>query len=203
MSFGLAGSSGSGKTTLAKDVSVMMEIPYHDASVTALMKRIGFDPVAAGHSLDARLAAQNHLLDAFCAELRQLPRPFVTDRTPVDMAAYMLGEVTMTNASAAQGEAITAYVNRCLRATEELFDSFAVVGPLPFYAAASTRPPPNPAYQKKIDLLIRALVHDDDRNFVWAQLLTADREMRAQLTTEFFQGRIAKWLAIKEHCTVN
>lgn len=205
MSFGVGGASGTGKTTLAKDVSAMLNVPYHDASVTKIMQRIGFDPVAAGHDLDSRLTAQEHLLDAFCADLRALPRPFITDRTPIDMAAYMLGELTMRNATEDQGERVALYVERCVRATETLFDSTVYTRPLLSYDVAPTRPPPNVAYQKQIHLLISALLSEahEERNLTYALITTDHRRHRAKVVTEFLQSRIDYWMQLRENLPVN
>ena len=201
MSWGLSGASGTGKTTLAKDVSIAMGITYHDASVTAIMQRIGFDPVGVSHDLDSRIKAQNHLLDAYCADIRAIKHyPFITDRTPLDMAAYMLGEVTMRNTTEAQGQAIHDYVQRCLKATEKLFDAFVLVPPLPSYEASATRPAPNKAYQLLIHHLIRALAEDDDLDCAWALLMKPDRDVRANSTVEFLRNRVLKWEALRHQC---
>lgn len=205
MSFGIGGASGTGKTTLAKDVSVLLDIPYHDASVTRIMQRIGFDPVAAGHDLDSRITAQEHLLDAFCADLRSLPRPFITDRTPIDMAAYMLGEITMRNSTAEQGAKVAAYVERCVRATEMLFDSTVYTRPLPSYDIVETRPPPNAAYQRQIHLLICALLSEahEEGSITYAAITTDSRRHRAKAVADFFRSRILYWMQMRDSVPVN
>lgn len=205
MSFALAGSSGTGKTTLAKAIADVMGIPYHDASVTRIMNEIGVNPVATLDSIDTRIAAQEQLLVRYIEELRTLPRPFITDRTPLDMAAYVLGEVTMLNTTREQGERIAKYVSVCQERTRELFDAVTVLRPLPFYESKSTRPPPNPAYQHQIQTLIEGILGQtaEKNPLAFAVVYATDFERRLEVTAEFLTERIAYWHNFKNQVTVN
>lgn len=131
----------------------MLEIPYVDASTTALMKEGGFNPVAV-MDIDTRIKAQNHLLDAYLRLLDRQPPNFITDRTPIDMLAYTLGEVTMHNTTVQQGEQIADYCDRCVAAAESRFALIIVTCPLKDYEVHPDKPPPSKAYQGLIHAII-------------------------------------------------
>lgn len=205
MSYAFTGASGTGKTTLAQAVAEVLDMPYHNASVTRLMRSVGFEPVAPCADLNARITAQEQLLDLFLAELRPLSRPFVTDRTPIDMAAYLLGEITMLNATPEQGARVCRYMAKCLKATRELFDAVLVLRPLPFYDATATRPPPNLAYQIQIQMLIEgALTQIAEQNsLAYAIVYTDDFERRLRSTCEFITLRIGFWEELRDEAGVH
>lgn len=151
--FGLSGASRSGKSTLAKRMSEALEIPYVDSSTTALMAEAGFNPVSA-MDIDTRIRAQEHLLDAYIRLVDRQGRNFVTDRTPIDMLAYTLGEVTMHNTNEEQGKRIAEYCRRCVASSESRFALIIVTLPLATYEVRPDKPPPSLAYQDLIHNLI-------------------------------------------------
>ena len=152
--YGLSGASRSGKTTLAKKMAEVMEVPFVDSSTTALMQQAGFNPVAV-LDIETRIEAQEHLLQAYLRLIDAQPSPyFVTDRTPMDMLAYMLAEVSMHNTTFEQGERINAYCENCIAAAESRFSLVLLVHPLSVYEVRSDKPPLNRAYQGHIHLLI-------------------------------------------------
>jgi hypothetical protein len=164
---------------------------YHDASVTKIMQAAGVDPVG-DLTLEERLPAQWKLLTQYLHDISILPRPFITDRSPLDMIAYMLGEVTMHNTSAEFGQEIDEYVNACVVATRNNFDSIIILRPLPTYAAADGKPPPNPAYQWQSQMimegaynLIRASV-----NGLIVPVDAYDFEYRCGIISKFLLDRV-------------
>ncbi|CAN0470801.1 unnamed protein product, partial [Phaeothamnion confervicola] len=150
---GFAGAHRSGKTTLARAAAQRLGRHFHDASVTRIMKEAGVDGVA-DLPIPQRIAAQEFLLKRFVAELAKAPRPAITDRTPLDMIAYTLGEVTMHNTDAATGRRIYAHVQHCLDETARHFETIFVVRPLPQFDADPSKPPDNQAYQWETQFLI-------------------------------------------------
>lgn len=156
--YGISGSSRSGKSTLAKALAQTLNLPYVDSSTTALMKQSGYNPVA-NMSIADRIDAQEKLLISYVLLMQKAPRVFITDRTPIDMLAYTLAEVTMHNTNAEISQRINLYAERCMNATGNLFSLLFVTRPLPFYEVAPDKPPPNSAYQSHIHLLIEGAVH--------------------------------------------
>jgi predicted ATPase len=189
MGFGLAGAHRSGKTTLAKDIAERGKMHLHEASVSALAREIGVNSVAELPILQ-RIEVQEHILSRFIEDFVKAPRPCVTDRTPLDMAAYMLGEVTMHNTSEIEDRAINAYVQRCLDETARHFDAVVITRPLADYAYDPKSPPPNRSYQRGIQFLIEGAANQLNRQLASAVLTTNDHESRVEYSMRFFTDRL-------------
>jgi predicted ATPase len=150
--FGFCGASGVGKSTLARKTAEAMHLHFHESSVTRLMKEGGFNDVADMPPVQ-RILAQEFVLTRYLQEIEKAPRPCITDRTPIDMLAYTLGEVTMHNTDPIVAKKIDAYVDRCLVEAMRHFHTIIILRPLPFYQADVKRPPPNAAYRWNIQFL--------------------------------------------------
>lgn len=161
MIFGLAGASGVGKTTLAIAVAKEMKIHYFDASVSAMAKELGYDPVS-DMTPGERITMQFAIFDKFLDRVNNAPRPMISDRTPLDFIAYMLGEVTMHNTDPKLSARIDEYVGQCLAAADTFFDTIIIVRPLPTYQVAPNRPPLNRAYQAHIQYIIEGTMETID-----------------------------------------
>lgn len=151
--FALIGAHRSGKTTTAKAVAERIGLHYHDAGVTRIMKEIDYNPVA-DLSIEDRLKAQKHLLMRYVEEIKAIKGAFITDRSPLDFIGYTLGEVTMHNTDLEMGNAITDYIDACVRVANTHFDSLIVLRPLPFFTVDPTKPPPNLAYQELNQMIV-------------------------------------------------
>lgn len=151
--FGFTGAARSGKTTLAKRVSEEIAIPYFDAATTQAAKEAGFNAVG-NLPIGERMELQEFLLKTYLKRVEDAPRPFITDRTPLDMIAYTMAEVSMHGTTLEQGKRIHKYYEDCLKAVNNLFHLIIIVRPLPFYTVDPTKPPENPAYQWHTQLLM-------------------------------------------------
>jgi predicted ATPase len=200
--FGFSGAHRSGKTTLAKAVAERLKIHYHDASTTRIAKELGFDAVA-NLPLIERMEFQTRLLGRFLKDLQAAPRPAITDRTPLDMAAYMLGEITMHNTDAETGETVKNYLDLCIAATNRHFDSIIIVRPLDHYAADPTKPPINAAYQWAHQLLVEGAVQQTRNNVYDATLITTDLNDRIEGACSLVSDRIAAMKADRETYLLN
>jgi adenylate kinase family enzyme len=90
---GLCGPSGSGKTTLAQSFSDKNGIPFVKTNATSVFQRFSVSP-SSDLFFEDRLVVQNAILDAFEEQYRSQPYGFVTDRTPIDVAAYTLADIS-------------------------------------------------------------------------------------------------------------
>lgn len=189
MSFGLAGAHRTGKTTLAKQVAEDLGWSYHNGSVSAIMKEFGINAVG-DIPLEQRIEAQEFLLDKYIQNLHWAPRPLITDRTPLDMIGYMLGEVTMHNTDPVLAARVDAYVVKCLEMSMAHFDTIVVLRPLAFYTIDPTSPPPNPAYQSAIQFLIEGAVCQVTDSVYVETLGTTDFQSRRITTAEIFNDRL-------------
>lgn len=157
--YGLSGASRTGKTTLAKALSVHMGCPYVDSSTTAIAAKAGFNMVG-NLSIEERIQAQEILLNGYMELILENGPVFITDRTPIDMLAYTLAEVTMHSCGPELGQRISQYGKRCVELTEKTFALVFMVDPLPNYESQPDKPPPNKAYQEHIHLLIMGALTD-------------------------------------------
>lgn len=157
MLFGLSGSAGTGKTTLARRVADDLGITFMPTSITQSAKRHGFDAVAP-MSVVKRLEMQMKLLEDHVSMVCKADRPLIVDRTPIDMAGYMLAEIGMHSHTFLQPEAIVAieeYVDLCLETTVKLYDYIFILGQLDHYEIKETRPADNRAYQTHTQLIMQ------------------------------------------------
>lgn len=193
--FSLSGPHRAGKTTICKDVEAKYGIPYFDASVTVLMRSKGIDPVALT-SVEERLKNQELLLDLYLENLSAAPRPCLTDRSPLDMAAYMLAEVGMHGCPADLGEEITRYMKRCVEETDLHFGMVIIVDPLRLYEVSPDKPPLNTAYQWHHRFLVAGLAGKLERTNV-ATVLVEDRERRAIAVGNTLVGELERWKELR------
>jgi predicted ATPase len=189
MAFGFAGAHRTGKTTLAKAVAEDLKMAYHDASVSKIMREAGINAVG-DVPLAQRVEAQEFLLKRYLKDLQWAPRPLVTDRTPLDMIGYMLGEVTMHNTDAALGARIQDYVDACIQATIRHFDTIIVVQPLEVYVEDPDKPPLNRGYQSLVQLLIQGAAIDVEP-YLYVHFITPqDFEERKAVSKDILTGRM-------------
>lgn len=159
MILGLAGSHRSGKTTLAHAVASRGGIAFYDGSFGRLAKTLGYESVSK-MSVGDRLTMQNRVLDLYEREIRLGAAARITDRTPLDMLAYLMAEVGMhAGLDEASSRAIVAYRDRCIALTRELFDDVFLLQPLPVYVVADGKPSDDPAYQAHIQALIEGAIY--------------------------------------------
>jgi hypothetical protein len=153
---GFAGPSRSGKTTLGNKLSEKLGVPFTPFSGTKALMDAGI-PLVGDMRPSERLYAQRTLLDMMVKQIETAPRPCIIDRTPLDIAAYMLAEVPMYSPDLDLGRQIDAFVQECIRATRRHFDAIMLVGALPFYEVAEGKPMPNLAYQRHVQAIIFGL----------------------------------------------
>ncbi|MCK1543342.1 hypothetical protein IVB12_15610 [Bradyrhizobium sp. 179] len=160
---------------------------FHDASVSKIMREAGINAVG-DVPLEARVEAQEFLLKRYLKDLQWAPRPLITDRTPLDMIGYMLGEITMHNTDAVLGRRIQNYVEECLGATMIHFDTIIVVRPLTTYVEDPDKPPMNRAYQSLVQFIIEGSANLCEEaifvNHIDIQELAERRRISNEILTE-------------------
>lgn len=200
MIYGIGGASGTGKSTLAADCAEYLDLAFMQTSITAMSKRAGFDPVAP-LTLADRIALQEGLLVQFQELLRGLRGPAILDRTPLDLAMYMMAELTMHSHREVNPQMLEqayAYVGKCLDLTERYLDHVFVTTPLESYEATNTRPPENPAYQLHCHILMLGLTAD--LNSEQCSILNiTDHSDRVDYVAEVVSGRLDSIEALRRH----
>jgi len=142
---GLCGAHGTGKTTLAIALSQSLGIPYVSIDVSSVFLEHGFHP---SDKLDirTRLFLQQKILEKAESIWLDIDEPsFICDRTPLDMAAYLLADVGNGELDQHTQTEIMNYLQACFNVTIQYFDKIVLIPPaIPFvereYKAAINHP---------------------------------------------------------------
>jgi hypothetical protein len=157
MNLGLCGGHRTGKTTLAQAIADRKNIPFVKTDTSAVFKKFNLDPSAA-MDFDTRLTIQHQILAAAIAIWEQESRLFISDRTPIDMMAYTLGDIqgeTEVNFSELEN-----YLDLCFDATNKFFKNIAIVQPgIPLVYEVG-KAALNLAYIEHINILVMGLCRD-------------------------------------------
>jgi len=194
MIIGITGASGSGKTTLATEVADSLGLKFVPSEVNKIAKAAGFPHASVSITLEERLALQQKILLGFAKFLAELQPNTITDRTPLDIAAYMMAEVTMHSDKAASDHSlqqIAKFVDDCVSLTNSRFDTIFVVRPLDKYEAIEgKRPAANPAYHLHTQLIMEGVAARARRVNQMVTLITSDHDQRVHIATETILDRI-------------
>lgn len=201
MSFGFAGPSSSGKSTLAKEVAKLSGLPYFAFPTTDLMAEIGVNGVDDLSMLD-RVCVQSHLLSRYWDLTQAHARPFITDRTPIDIIAYMLAEVQMHGTPPELIDKIDTLVTTALNATDCTFMALFTVRALPVYEVDPKRPPSNIAYHRHIEMLVDGATARLKRPTVY-RLLTTKHEARVGAVQKAMGDEFAELIEERKNLRLN
>jgi len=153
---GFSGAQRTGKSTLAKRAAELFERPYLDMDISSVFRKTGFDP-KADYSFADRLDLQSTIL-AYADDLWfHAPPDSVTDRTPLDFAAYLLADVQRQNTSIEDAERYMRFERRCMEVTNRYFSDVIVVQPGIPLVEKEGGAPANPAHMAHINYLIRGM----------------------------------------------
>jgi len=108
-----------------------------------------------------RLEFQERLLDAYEKLYASYDCLFFSDRTPLDLAAYLIADVPNDLTDAVIINRVNQYVERCMAVTEMYFCLVTLVQPGINYVEEPGKPLPNSAYQEAINTIILGLLYDD------------------------------------------
>ncbi len=158
MNIGLCGSHRTGKTTLAEAISQKSGMPFVKTSTSEVFKEHGLDP-SKSMDFQRRLWIQHKILDAaeklWYAEQRQ----FITDRTPLDMAAYTLADIQ--GAAEVDFSELEKYLERCFKTTNELFKILVLIQPGIPLMHEEGKAALNEGYLEHLNYLILGLCNDN------------------------------------------
>lgn len=163
---GLTGAQGTGKTTLAKAFAQKQDIPVILTSTTQVMHSLGLDP-AADYPLATRIASQRAILHAFerqYAHAQEVSPVFISDRTPLDLIAYMLADIQRTTVldEPELAKLVTDYVTDCYAALNRFFATVLIVQPgLPIQRGREGKADACPAYMEHFNMIAKGSLNDD------------------------------------------
>lgn len=194
MSFAFAGAHRTGKSTTAKIVAQRLGLPYLDSNVTKEMLAAGFDQVG-NLDLERRMECQEKRLELHMEKYAAAPRPCITDRSPLDIAAYTLAEFSM-HSSVELGQRAAELANRCVNLTRIHYDTLIVPRPLPVYLIEDGKPPPNVGFQHHVQYLIEGMATSLSGEITTAILTVTSLEDRCDTVTDLIRDRLedmAEW----------
>jgi predicted ATPase len=133
MSLALVGAHRTGKTTLAREFAKKHDLVFVQTGISEVFARLGLDP-RVEYPIEQRVSIQTTILYALEKQWESALRKtrfFVTDRAALDLAAYMLADVTRATLAGKPevAAAIQGYVERCIESTNRFFHTVIRVQP--------------------------------------------------------------------------
>ena len=154
---GLCGAHRTGKTTLAIAISSHLNIPFVRTTTSQVFAQLGLDP-AEPMDFQTRLFVQNHVLDAAEQVWQESASPFISDRTPIDMIAYTLGDIQ--GKTDVDFNLLSQYIDRCFASTNQFFQNLAIIQPGIPLVYEEGKAALNAAYIEHINVLVIGLCSD-------------------------------------------
>ena len=154
---GLCGAHRTGKTTLAIAISSHLNIPFVRTTTSQVFAQLGLDP-AEPMDFQTRLFVQNHVLDAAEQVWQESASPFISDRTPIDMIAYTLGDIQ--GKTDVDFNLLSQYIDRCFASTNQFFQNLVVIQPGIPLVYEEGKAALNAAYIEHINVLVIGLCSD-------------------------------------------
>lgn len=161
MTVALVGAHRTGKTTLARAFADKRGIPFVETSVSAIWRELGYDP-AVTYDFETRLTVQEEILrrvDAIYAKHTGLE--FITDRSPLDMAAYTLADAIGDRVPEHCQERLAKYVNDCFEVTNRRFGLVLLIQPGIRLVYEDGKAAVNAGYIEHLNSLILGLTVDE------------------------------------------
>lgn len=156
---GLCGSHRTGKTTLAELLSEKLNIPFLKTRTSEVFKENGLNP-SEPMDFSTRLWIQERVLaDAESIWNRGVTSSFITDRTPLDMMAYLLADIQ--GATPSDHQDLTKYLDESFRITNHTFTHLFVIQPAIPLIYETGKAPLNRSYMEHLNAIIRGLCLDE------------------------------------------
>lgn len=163
---GVIGAHRVGKTTLCTHMEeIHPEVKFARVSVSQVFKDRGVD-LRNITSLEQRIELQEAVFDYYTGLVERIVREsqdypvILFDRTPLDLVAYTIADITGHNCQTLDGrtsDRYLTYVNRCLDYTFEKFSSVTRVQPGIQIVDDPKSAAPEPAYIEHLNLIFGGL----------------------------------------------
>jgi predicted ATPase len=157
MMLGLVGAHRTGKTTLARRFAEVSGYKSVETNVSDVFRDYGLDP-REHYPLEKRLWIQLRILERLEATYAANKNYSVFDRTPIDLAAYMLADVSRQAISPYTDREIASYVEACLLVTNRYFSGVVVVQPGIPVVEDINKAPASASYMEHINALCLGLM---------------------------------------------
>jgi len=187
MAIGLIGAHRVGKTTLAAAAAEKSNIPFIPTNLSAILRREKID-LSKPIDIMRKMEIQQMLLDETVELFKTQQGSYITDRTPLDMLAYVLAEIG-PHASLEASESILKYSKDCFTHTNQLFDLIVLVQPgieIKQDIKKETAPI-NQAYIETLNYIMTGLIYNESctpKKFI-IQRDCIDFDKRAEIIAHF------------------
>lgn len=163
LGLGFSGAHRTGKTTLANKLRELNSCPFAQTSMSKIATDMGIK-VGLDMAFEDRIRFQEAGLAAFEADYSKAGSGlFVTDRTPLDLAAYVITAWHPSFATPEQTEWARDYVKRCVAATNKWFFQVTIVQPADIpYADAEQKGENIDFYRDNLNSVILGLAWSDE-----------------------------------------
>lgn len=159
---GVCGTHRVGKSTLVKKWAKKNDIEFIPLDVSGVIKQTVGTYCDGVNDLDTRLTAQRALVDACHERFMYRRTPFITDRTPMDVAAYTMADMMQGSMTDDQQAEAMEIIESCIDITNFAFTGMVLLFPsehIPF-KPVETSAAPNIPYQWHIHYLIHGILND-------------------------------------------
>lgn len=174
---GFSGSHRVGKSTLQRELCSLLGAH----SVQMPTYKVVKDKVKTDVSLEERISIQYEVLSAYEETLAEAAagghKLVITDRTPIDIIAYLIADVTRT-AGYQNDEVLLQYIRRSTALTLRYFNAAIIVPPGIPLVEDSTSAPCSRAYIEHLHALCCYYTMEAERHYVSYCYLGAEEEAR-------------------------
>ncbi len=158
---GICGAHRTGKTTLAKALAKALNMPFVEIGTSAIFAANHLNP-ANPMDFRTRLYVQQQILKHAVDIWFEMDEPFICDRTPIDMMAYLYAEVQGDTLDEQTEQELEGYKLLCKSATEKYFHYLFLVPPAIPITAAKGKASLSRGYIEHIHRLCVGFFHDTD-----------------------------------------
>ena len=197
---GLVGAHRTGKTSLARLYAEKTGIKFLETSVSSIFRDLGYD-ASVTYDFDTRLSIQEEVLKRVDAKYAEYAgTEFITDRTPLDMAAYLLADAIGDRVPPECQVRVAEYVNNCFESTNKRFGLILLVQPGIPLVDEPGKAAMNVAYIEHLNSLMFGLTVDErltSHNYYMPRhVLDLENRFKAlQASIERSKGRVNAELA--------
>ncbi|MDQ6734382.1 MAG: ATP-binding protein [Nitrospirota bacterium] len=155
---GLCGAHRVGKTTLAQSLSDSLQLPFVKTNTSEVFRKWRIEPDVP-ITFEIRLGIQRHILEAAVELWSREKEAFITDRTPLDMAAYTLADIQ--GATTLDTKELFDYLDDCFRRTHKFFSTLIIIPPGIPLTHETGKAALNECYIEHVHNLVVGLCHDE------------------------------------------
>lgn len=161
---GLSGAHRSGKSTLAEAwhrhmTEMGAEVEHVRVDTAGVIARFNLE-CGDINDVATRIDVQRAIADHYHELFNGRRTPFVSDRTPLDVAAYMLADLGQQPLPDALETRALEIVEDCIDIANACFGIILLLPPVLPYKPAPGKPPANKAYQQHFHMLMQGLIND-------------------------------------------